>query len=1128
MNFNFRHVTIILFTCFSFHSCQEEKTKDTLFIKQTSDQTGISFVNQISEDEKNNIMTYQYTYNGAGVALGDLNNNGFSDIFFIGNSVSNKLYLNKGNWEFEDVSQESGVEGRNDWKTGVTLVDINADGWLDIYISYSGNAPVEGYNKPVIKNYSPRSNQLFINQGCEPGGVPTFKESAREYDLDAIGTFSTQAYFFDYDLDGDLDMFLLNHANMFYSAFHNVEKLRNLRHPYFGNRMYRNNDGKFIDVTDSTGIHGSGLNFGLSAAISDLNNNGWPDIYVTNDYEEQDFLYLNNKDGTFTEVSHNTFDHLSKFSMGSDIADINNDAQPDIFVADMLPEDNYRQKVLDGADEYDKFNKAVELGYHYQYMRNTLQLNKGLSQDSLPRFSEIGQFAGVSNTDWSWAPLIADFDNDGLKDIFITNGFLRDFTNLDFVKFRSNNAMLTNNSRNKAGNLLSLIQKIPTNKISNYVFKNVGENKFENKAVNWGLDEKTFSNGAAYADLDNDGDLDLIINNLNEPVSIYKNNQEKKPENNFIKIKLDGEQRNTQGLGAKIFITLENDDIIFQEAYFTRGYLSSVEPIFTIGLGNEEKIKEIEVVWPDGRISHLKNVLSNQLIKVTQSTAKKEESKKGIEETVETQKNIFTEIKEGSGLRFRHKENDYIDFKNQRLLPYQLSRLGGTMAVGDINGDGNDDVFFGGASGQSGEIFLGTDDGKLKRLENQPWHLPDEVIHEDVEALFFDANGDNDLDLYVVSGGSEHKEGSKYYQDRLYINDGTGNFHKNRNALPDIDFSGGTVAAGDYDNDGDLDLFIGGRLKAKNYPVSPKSLILKNESSEGHVKFSIEHEEEIGMVTDARWVDIDKDSILELVIVGEWMPVSVYKKIKEDFKNITKQFNLENTTGLWTTIEAHDFDGDGDVDFLLGNIGTNTKFSASKEEPMRYYVQDFNGDGVIDPLLTYYIQGKSYPLASRDELLDQVSSFRKEYNTYDKYAKATIQDILEVSNGTPSLILEANNLESSYLKNEGDHFSLIPLPEVLQHSTVQKFIYSDFTGNGDKNVLAAGNFFPYSVTIGKVDASKGTLLNIEKDTFSLNQNTQSLWLSGDIRDVQILNYKNGEKRIIISRNNDKASIYHLK
>ena len=569
----------------------------------SSEDTGIVFQNQIVEDGHNNIMTYEYTYNGGGVAVGDLNNDGLTDVYLSGNSVPNKLFVNKGDWKFEDVSGRSGVEGREDWNTGVTMADVNGDGWLDIYVSYSGNAPEEGYNKPIIVDYAPRANQLFINNGGEEGGIPTFTESAKKYGLDAIGTFTTQAYFLDYDLDGDLDMFLLNHANMFYSAFYNVEKLRSMRHPYFGNKLFRNDNNSFTEVSDSTGIHGSGLNFGLSAAISDINKDGWPDIYVTNDYEEQDFLYLNNKNGTFKEISHDALGHLSKFGMGSDIADINNDALPDIFVADMLPEGNYRQKVLKGPDEYDKYTLAVDSGYHHQYMRNTLQLNRGLAPDSLPKFSEIGQFSGVSNTDWSWASLLADLDNDGFKDIFVTNGYLRDVTNLDFVNSTANKEISQAHASKQPVDLLPLIKTMPSTKISNYSFKNLGGIEFENTTEKWGLDRKSVSNAVVYADMDNDGDLDLIVNNLNEPVSLYRNDQETIKKNNFVKIELKGEGANTYGLGTKVLLTLDDNRQIYHEAYYTRGYLSSVEPSFTIGLGEASVVEKIKVTWPNGKTS---------------------------------------------------------------------------------------------------------------------------------------------------------------------------------------------------------------------------------------------------------------------------------------------------------------------------------------------------------------------------------------------------------------------------------------------------------------------------------------------------------------------------------------------
>lgn len=1095
--------------------------KDSLFTQLSPKDSGIAFINQITENERTNIMTYQYTYNGGGVAVGDLNNDGLSDIYFTGNSVSNSLYLNKGDWKFEDATKEAGLAGRGDWKTGVTMVDINGDGWLDIYVSYSGNAPGEGYNKPVIKNYGPRANQLFINSGGQNGGIPSFTESAKKYGLDATGTFSTQAYFFDYDLDGDLDMFLLNHANMFYSATFNVKRLRNLRHPYFGNKLYRNENGLFVDVTDEAEIHGSGLNFGLSAAISDLNDDGWPDIYVTNDYEEQDFIYINNKDGSFREVSHLVFDHLSKFGMGSDIADLNNDGLPDLVVADMLPEDNYRQKVLEGADEYDKFSIAVDSGYHHQYMRNTLQLNRGLADDGLPRFSEIAQFSGISNTDWSWAPLIADYDNDGLKDIFITNGFLRDLTNLDFVKYEANETIMAANASRQKINLLPLVQKMPSTKISNYIYSNIGNYKFENKAQEWGLGEKTVSNGAVYADLDNDGDLDLVINNLNQPASVYRNNQEKMIKNNFIKILLRGQQKNSQGLGAKIFITLEDGRRIFQEAYFIRGYQSSVEPIFTIGLGEENKLKEVKVLWPDSRVSSLKNISGNQLLEINQKDAKLTIKRETAVNTV-----VFLEVTAEAGLTFQHKENDYVDFTHQRLLPYQLSRLGGKMAVGDVNRDGNDDVYFGAAAGQTGEIFLGTDDAELiKSLNEQPWNLEEDFQKEDLAATFFDADGDGDLDLYVVSGGNEEAEGSDYYQDRLYTNDGNGNFTKTIDALPNMRFSGGVVVAGDYDNDGDLDLFVGARLKAQNYPLPPKSVILRNDSRDGKIKFTRALENEIGMVTDALWVDMDKDSWLDLVLVGEWMPVTVLKNQKGSFKDVTKEFGLEKTSGWWNSLAGGDFDNDGDMDFLLGNAGNNLKFRASKEEPMRIYIQDLNRDGKLDPILTYYIQGKSYPYPSRDEILGQVASLRKEYNTYDKYGKATVDDILKVADVAPHSVLETNTLKSSFLKNNGEGgFKLESLPHRAQFSAVQGFLFDDFTGDGTKNILAAGNFYPYAVNIGKSDASKGFLLDIEKDELKVNE-INNVRLTGDIRDLKIMKFKNGSRRLVVARNNDSASFY---
>ncbi len=1102
----------------------------TQFKEMRENQTGLVFINKIEETEHNNIMTYEYTYNGAGVAVGDINNDGLTDLYFSGNSVSNKLFLNKGDWKFTDITELSNTAGRDDWKTGVTMVDINGDGWLDIYLCYSGNTPGEGFNKPIVIDQVQRSNQLFINNGCEPGGTPTFTEKSKEYQLDAIGTFSTQSYFLDYDLDGDLDMFLLNHANMFYSVFINAKKLRNLRHPYFGNKLYRNDNNKFIEVSDESGIHGSGLNFGLSAAISDINADNWPDIYVTNDYDEQDFCYINNQDGSFREVSHTIFGHLSKYGMGSDIADINNDGLQDIFVGDMLPEDNYRQKLLKGPDEYDKYSLAVDSGYHHQYMRNTLQLNRGFSEDSLPRFSEIGQIAGISNTDWSWATLFSDFDNDGLKDIFITNGYYRDFTNMDFVKYTVSDAVNEANDNNHPVDMLGLIQKMPSTKINNYIFKNTDGTNFINHSTDWGLEKKTISNGAAYADLDNDGDNDLIVCNLGENVSIYQNQQEKIQQNNYIKLQLKGSSKNTFGLGTKIWITI-GDNVLFHETYYTRGYQSSVEPLLTIGLGKATNIKGIKIRWPDGKISLLQDVKPNQKLDILQEKA-------GLGENLQMasakKPKLFRDVTEESGMDFEHIENPYVDFKAERLLLYQLSKMGGKLAVADVNQDGNDDVFLNGAAGQAGQLYLGNDDGSFSKGNQEIW-IKDN-IHEDINSTFFDADADGDLDLYLVSGGNEFSFGNKYYQDRLYLNDGKGNFSKSTNALPSSTTSGSCAAAADFDKDGDLDLFIGGRLVPESYPLTPESHFLKNELQEGNApqfkdvgKEIFEGIQSLGMVTDAIWSDINGDSWPDLIVIGEWMPVKIFhNEGGKKFKDVTAEYNLEKSNGWWSKITECDIDEDGDMDFLLGNSGTNIQLQASTEKPITCYVQDINEDGKVDPILCYFVQDKSYPLPSRDELLEQVIPLRKKFIKYADYADATIETIVKEDLLKKSHILKAYTLESAFLENEGNgKFSIKPLPEMAQISMVNGFIQEDFDGDGDgkQEILAAGNFYPYRVQLGRSDAAQGILMKFQEGKAFQYLSQTLLPMRGDVRDLAVLKFNKANKKLIVTRNSDKASIY---
>jgi len=1128
---NTQILRIYLLASLIFTACSSDDKKlarevdSPLFSLLGSAQTGIDFENTLTETQENNIITYEYIYNGGGVAVGDVNNDGLSDVYLSGNQVKNKLFLNKGGLKFEDVTAKTQLEEKDGWKTGTAMADINGDGLLDIYVCYSGNAPQEGMAKPLIGDYKPRSNQLFINQGIGADGLPTFKEQAKEYGVDAVGTFSTQAYFLDYDLDGDLDLFLLNHANKFYNIFYNVTMLRSKRHPYYGNQLYENRGNKFVEVSEKAGIDGTGINFGLSAAISDLNKDGYPDIFVTNDYSEQDFCYLNNGDGTFTETSKTSFAHFSKYSMGSDVADINNDLNPDLFVVDMLPEDNYRQKVLKGSDEYNKVQRLIDSGYHKQYMRNNLHLSKGLDPEGTMRFTEVGQLAGISNTDWSWAPLFADYDNDGLKDVFITNGYLRDYSNLDFNNYTVHEAYARAQANREKLDLGLLISKIPSTKVSNYAYKNVDGLLFENKTEEWGLNLKTVSNAMAYADFDNDGDLDLIINNLNDPVLVYENHENEQLSNNFISLTFKGKDKNTQALGTKVVLHFGDGSRIYQEAYYIRGFQSSVDPKMTIGLGQAKSLESLDVIWPSKKLSRIKNVQANQLLSLNEADAIETYQYDSI-----PSESFFKDITSTSNIDFVHQENSYVDFDYESLIPYQVSKTSGKVAVGDVNNVGNDDIFFLGASGQASQLYLGLDNGKFKNFNsNQPWDTAEDVIHEDYDALFFDADADGDLDLYVVSGGNEEFNGDAYYQDRFYLNAGNGKFSKIENALPDMKFSGGVVKAADYDQDGDLDLFVGGRISGGNYPMSPRSTLLTNESTGTTVKFSINRSndlEQVGMVTDAEWVDLDNDTWPDLVLTGEWMPVSIFKNDQGVLKNRTNAAGLGNSNGWWFSLEKGDFDGDGDIDFVAGNFGENNQFKASVTEPMRYYIQDIDNNGRIDPILTYYIDGISYPWPTRDELMSQVSALKKQYVSYDSYAKTNTDEFLKTNNIEPRFTLEIFTLASAFIENNGDEtFSLKALPKPVQDSAIQDFVYSDFDGDGTAEVLIAGNLFPFRVSQGSIDASFGSMLSFDQGNFNLVPKSGKLWLDGDIKSLSVLKHTSGKKRLLVSRNNDHPSLY---
>ena len=1101
-------------------SCGNKKM--TLFTEMPASQTHIDFRNDIKEDENYNVLTYEYIYNGGGVAIGDVNGDGLPDIYFTSNMGPNKLYLNKGNFEFEDITDQAGVRGRSKWKTGVVMADVNGDGLLDIYVCYSGPG-----------TDSERANELYINNGVK-NGIPTFTESAKAYGLDAPGTYTTTVAFFDMDNDGDLDMFMVNHADMFYNPFYNTDALRAKRHPQFGNRLYRNDNGHFTDVSEQAGIFGSGLNFGLSVSISDVNNDGWPDIYTTNDYDERDFLYLNNHDGTFREVLDKAAGHISEFAMGSDIADYNNDGKPDIAVLDMLPESNHRQKLLRGADGYDKYTMRVEHGLHHQQMRNTLQLNNGTDSNGVPIFSEVGQMAGISNTDWSWAPLFPDFDNDGWKDLFISNGILRDMTNLDFVKYTSG---YSSDYKEKTGNdkvdMWKLVQQMPSTPLQNYVFRNNHDLGFTNVTADWGVTQKSIHNGAAYADLNNDGSLDMVINNLNDGALVYRNNAAALLHRHYLRIRFKGGGKNTYGLGANIK-TAHTDQM--QEEYTSRGFQSSIDPIMHVGLGEDSIVQSLLVKWPSGRQSLLKNIRADTLLVVDESAAGAaslgDALHPGLPGTAVTARTAagpatlqFRDITAASGIRFTHEQSSSVDFKISPLLPYQLSKVGPCLAKGDVNGDGLEDVFIGASAGHESILYLQTRDGRFIPAASQPWNAVKDFTNTD--ALFFDADGDGDMDLYLVSGGADYPLNDKRYQDRFFENDGRGNFREVKDALPPETVSGACVRASDIDHDGLPDLFVGGSVKPGLFPEAPESFILKNKSVPGKIRFvkdAIQTDTTLaypGMVSDAIWVDINKDGWQDLVVVGPFMPITIFENHRGRLVNETAAYGLSDTQGWWCRLAAADMDHDGDTDLVVGNMGLNTQYKASVSQPMTITYADFDQDGTLDPILCYYNGDKSYPSATRDELFDQMPSLQKKFGRYKDYADAQLTDIFSSAQLAAARTVSIRTTRSVYLRNDGNRrFTMIPLPAYAQISAVNGILLQDLDGDGKEDILLAGNFYPLRVQQGPLDGGIGLFLkgdgagNFTPVPYEYTQ----LYMPGDIRNI--MGIKQGGNLLIVAAKND--------
>lgn len=1099
---------ILLSTVIVFIACQSPKTdilegktanETPLFELLEPVESGITFINQLTEGPNTNVLMYEYFYNGGGVAIGDLNKDGLDDIYFTGNMVPNTLYLNKGNLKFDDITEKSGVSGREGpWTTGVTMADVNGDGWLDIYVCYSGNLPAEK-----------RKNQLFINQGLNEEGLPFFEERAEEFGLD-IDSFSTQALFFDFDLDGDLDMFLLNHNPKSLPVLdeYSTKDLLGKKDPA-GSQLFRNDDGKFIEVTEAAGIQNSALSYGLGIGVADLSGNGYPDIYVSNDYTATDYLYFNNGNGTFTDRAQIALGHISQFSMGNELADFNNDGYVDIITLDMLPEDNRRQKLLMSPDNYEKHQFMVKVGLHHQYMRNMLHINQGNG-----RFSEIGQIAGISNTDWSWAALLADFDNDGWKDLFVSNGYRKDYTNLDFLKYMGD--YVQNHRGNlKRDNILELVSNIPASDISNYIFRNNQNGGFQDVSSLWGLSKPVNSNGAAYADLDNDGDLELIINNVDAPAFIYKNNSQELQPNNWLQVELKGEGQNQYGVGTKIFL-YEGENLQVQEQMPTRGYQSSVSYKMHFGLGEVSQLDSLVVYWPGGKTQVLKTINANSILLLEQKNGIKTDNliqgKK--------QKTIFSNA---GSFGDKIEPSAFNDFKRQSLIPHAISGSKLAMAKGDLNGDGLEDVFIGGLSGQAFQILYQNTKGQFKKAEVKGI-LEDALAIEDSDALIFDANLDGLMDIYVASGGyGDLSKDDERLQDRLYLNDGKGNFYWNKASLPKLLTPSSVVISNDINGDGYPDLFVGSGAVPGQFPIAASSYLLLN-NQDGTFKdvtnAYFPELKEIGLIKDAQWIDLDGDSQNELVIVGEWMPISVFALKGQRFENVTSEYFQKEFTGWWKTLLVEDIGGQKVL--IAGNYGLNSQIKASVQQPVELFYKDFDDNGSVDPILTSYIQGVSYPYLTRDELLDQFIHKRSKFTSYESYANAGLKDIF-----TEEELLGVAHLKASYLEtkmfiqgNQG-YFEEISLPQEVQYAPVYKIVLIE---NEDENyLLFLGNEEKARLRIGKQDANHGILVSLQQVNSPkyIPQNKSGFNLTGESRNA----LKIGKNKVVVHVMGEAPLVY---
>lgn len=1089
-------------------SCNEDSKNlpvdnGKLFTLIPDSYSGLTFENTVKQTKENNHMINSQFISGGGVAVGDINNDGLQDVFFTGNQVKDRLFLNKGELKFKDISEKAGIRPDNSWSTGVTFVDIDNDGDQDIYVC-----------RFVYLENEKSANRLYINNGDL-----TFTEQAESFGLADKG-FSIQATFFDFDNDGLLDVYIVNQPPSIPNIGNKLNQSQ-FSDILFSDRLYKNmGRGKFEDHTLSSNIRNFG--FGLAATTGDFNNDGWQDIYVSNDFDVADHMYINQKDGTFKDQIHYSTKHISNFSMGNDVADYDNDGNLDIMVVDMVAEDHKRIKTNMGGMNPKQFWDIVDKGGHYQYMFNTLQRNNGNAT-----FSELGQLAGVTNTDWSWAPLFADFDNDGYKDLFVTNGIISNNRNSDLVTVYERKIDSINNVARQMGrdprtmiDVMDFVDLAPTDKLPNYIYKNNGDYTFSNKVQDWGMEAPTLSNGAAYADFDNDGDLDIIINNINDHASLYRNNSSNENGNHYIRFKMVSDV-NKPIYGTKVSL-FQNDSLkqVFQVTN-ARGYMSKCEDIAHFGVGNQKLIEKAVIEWPNGAITTLNDLAVNKEHKLLMDNSEAEIAKDDL-----PQEKLFNETAESLGLlNVIHKENDYDDYEHEVLLPHKMSQFGPSIAVGDVNGDNREDFFMGGAAGFSGKLFLQNNKGTFNEINQGAW--TQDKASEDMGVALVDIDNDRDLDLYVVSGGNEFSEGSTEFQDRLYINDGKGYFSKS-NKLPRDLTSGACVVPNDFDNDGDIDLFIGGRLVPRQYPQPASSYLLENIGGK-YVKVSKNKApdmENLGLVTAAEWGDFNKDGLADLVVVGEWMPITFFYQTKDG--NFEKQTILDSE-GWYYSVKVNDMDNDGDQDLIVGNLGLNYKYKASASEPFEVYSYDFDKNGSLDIVLSYYEHGIAFPVRGKSCSSQQIPSLKEKFPTYEKFGDSNLGDIYGESLDD-ALNLQAKTFASAYVENIGNgSFNIKPLPALAQISSINSILVDDYDLDGNKDLLVSGNLHTSEIETPRNDAGTGLFLkgNGMGDFYATPIKESGFFTFSDAKQMNPIKVGN-KKIILIGNNNDFIQAFELK